>query len=26
MFRSTITLPANVTVGPFTTRVFLFRE
>lgn len=26
LFRSTIELPANVTVGPFTTRVFLFRE
>ena len=26
LFRSTIELPANVTVGPFTTRVLLFRE
>jgi uncharacterized protein (TIGR02186 family) len=26
LFRSTIELPANVTVGPFTTRVFLFRD
>ena len=26
LFRSAIELPANVTVGPFTTRVFLFRE
>ena len=26
LFRSTITLPANVTVGPFETRVMLFRE
>ena len=26
LFRSAIELPANVTVGPFTTRVFLFRD
>jgi uncharacterized protein (TIGR02186 family) len=26
LFRSTIELPANVTVGPFTTRVLLFHE
>jgi uncharacterized protein (TIGR02186 family) len=26
LFRSTIELPANVTVGPFETRVYLFRE
>ena len=26
LFRSTIELPANVTVGPFTTRVMLFRD
>src|SRR4029078_6017987 len=26
LFRATIELPANVTVGPFETRVYLFRE
>ena len=26
LFRATIVLPANVTVGPFETRVYLFRE
>ncbi len=26
LFRATIALPANVTVGPFETRVFLFRD
>jgi hypothetical protein len=26
LFRSAIELPANVTVGPFTTRVLLFRQ
>jgi uncharacterized protein (TIGR02186 family) len=26
LFRATIELPANVTVGPFDTRVYLFRE
>jgi uncharacterized protein (TIGR02186 family) len=26
LFRSTIELPANVTVGPFDTRVYLFRD
>ncbi|HZT47046.1 MAG TPA: TIGR02186 family protein, partial [Hyphomicrobiaceae bacterium] len=26
LFRATIMLPANVTVGPFETRVYLFRE
>ncbi len=26
LFRSTIALPANVTVGPFETRVYLFRD
>ena len=26
LFRATIELPANVTVGPFETRVYLFRD
>lgn len=26
LFRATISLPANVTVGPFDTRIYLFRE
>ena len=26
LFRASIVLPANVTVGPFDTRVYLFRE
>ena len=26
LFRSTIELPANVTMGPFETRVYLFRD